>query len=179
MGGPSELEGAAFFYNLSVLALTFAAVSALVMLVRQTLGGKLSGFDIYLLRAYISFGFAVAIGAILPPLLILFELQRVLIWPIASVLAAVMLAIILASVVTMRRRVTSGALPAIVAVSYGLHALAVVVLIVNAAVPAVQGAGLYAAALTLCLGNTMWAFVRRIASLLGEKPNEDWDPTRG
>ena len=55
------------------------------MLVRQTLGGKLSRFDIYLLRAFISFGFAVAIGAILPPLLILFELQRVLIWPIASV----------------------------------------------------------------------------------------------
>jgi hypothetical protein len=179
LGGPSELEGTTFFYNLSVLAVTFAAVSALVMLVRQTLGGKLSSFDIYLLRAFISFGFAVAIGAILPPLLILFELQRVLIWPIASVLAALMLAVILASVVTTRRKVTSGVVPPVVAVSYGLHALAVVALLVNAAVPAIQGAGPFAAALTLCLANTMWAFVRRIASLIGDKPSEDWDPRRG
>jgi len=179
MGGPSELEGTGFLFNLSVLALTFAAVSALVMLVRQALGGKLSRFDIYLLRAFISFGFAVAIGAILPPLLILFELQRVLIWPIASVLVALMLAVILVSVVTTRRRVTSGGVPLLVTVSYGLHALAVVLLIVNAAVPPIQGAGLYATGLTLCLANTMWAFVRRISSLAGDKPSDDWDPGRG
>jgi hypothetical protein len=170
IGGPVELEGTTFFYNLSVLAITFAAVSALVMLVRQTLGGKLSGFDIYLLRAYISFGFAVAIGAVLPPLLALFELRRALVWLIASAIVALMLAIILVSVVTTRRRVTSGVVPPIVAVSYGLHALAVVLLVVNAAVPAIQGAGLFAAGLTLCLGNTMWAFVRRIASLLADTP---------
>ena len=62
---------------------------------------------------------------------------------------------------------------------YGLHALAVVVLIVNAAVTPIQGAGLFATGLTLCLANTMWAFVRRISSLLGDKPGDDWDPKRG
>lgn len=179
LGGPSELEGAAFFYNLSVLAVTFAAVSALVMLVRQTLGGRLSPFDIHLLRAFISFGFAVTVAAILPPLLILFELQRVVIWPIAGLLAALMLAVILTSVVRTRRRVTSGGLPFPVTVSYALHALAVLLLLVNATVPPLQGAGLYAAALTLCLANTMWAFVRRIASLLSDRPGDDWDPGRG
>ena len=49
-----------------------------------------------------------------------------------------MLAVILVSVVDPRRRVTSGGVPLLVTVSYGLHALAVVVLIVNAAVPPIR-----------------------------------------
>lgn len=179
LGGAPEIEGTAFLYNLSVLAVTFAAVSALVMLVRQTLGGKLSSFDIYLLRAFISFGFAVAVGAVLPPLLSLFELPRAVVWPIASAAAALLLAVILVSVVILRRKVSSGHVPPIVAVSYLLHAAAIIMLGVNAMTPAVQGAGLFAAGLTLCLANTMWAFVRRISSLLGDKPSEDWDPRRG
>ena len=31
----------------------------------------------------------------------------------------------------------------------------------------------------LSLAMVMWAFVRRINSLLGDKPGEDWDPKRG
>ena len=34
-----ELAGATYLYNLSVVAMTFAAVSVLVMLIRQTMGG--------------------------------------------------------------------------------------------------------------------------------------------
>jgi hypothetical protein len=42
-----------------------------------------------------------------------------------------------------------------------------------------QGVGPHAAAVTLSLGTAMWAFVRRIASLGGDKPSEDWDLKRG
>ena len=55
-----ELPGAAYLYNLSLLAATVAVVSALVMVVRETMGGKLSKFDVYLLTTYISLGFHVA-----------------------------------------------------------------------------------------------------------------------
>jgi hypothetical protein len=44
-----ELTGETYLFNLSLLALTFAAVSALVMLLRQTMGGRLSYFDVYLI----------------------------------------------------------------------------------------------------------------------------------
>jgi hypothetical protein len=174
-----EISGAGYLYNLSVMAITFTAVSTLVMLVRQTLGGKLSSFDIFLIKAFVSFGFAVAIGAVLPPLLAMFELTAVQVWLLASAAMTLLLAVILVSVVVTRHRVSRSHLPPIVAVSYLLHAAAVVLLAVNAAVPAVRGLGLFAAALTLCLANTMWAFVRRITSLLGDKPSEDWDPRRG
>ena len=53
------------------------------------------------------------------------------------------------------------------------------VLIANAVVPAVQGVGLFKVALTLPLAVVMWAFIRRIGSLLGGKPGDDWDPNRG
>jgi hypothetical protein len=174
-----EISGAGYLYNLSVMAITFTAVSTLVMLVRQTLGGKLSSFDIFLIKAFVSFGFAVAIGAVLPPLLAMFELPAVQVWLLASAAMALLLAVILVSVAVTRHRVSRSHLPPIVAASYLLHAAAVVLLAVNAAAPAVRGLGLFAAALTRCLANTMWAFVRRITSLLGDKPSGDWDLRRG
>ena len=67
-----ELPGAIYLFNLSLLAISFAIVSTLVMLVRQTLGGKLSNFDVYLITSYVSFGFVIAFNAILPPLVSLF-----------------------------------------------------------------------------------------------------------
>ena len=51
-----DLPGEAYLFNLSILSITVAVVSALVMLVRQTLGGKLSNFDIFLIEAFVSWG---------------------------------------------------------------------------------------------------------------------------
>jgi hypothetical protein len=60
-----------------------------------------------------------------------------------------------------------------------MHWIDIVLMLTNALVPVVQGVGLYAAGLTLSLASVMWAFVRRVSSLLGEKPGGDWDPKRG
>ena len=59
-----DLPGEAYLFNLSLLAITIAVVSALVMLVRQTMGGKLSNFDIYLTSSFISSGFVIALDAV-------------------------------------------------------------------------------------------------------------------
>ena len=71
-----ELHGEAYLFNLSLLAITFAAVSVLVMLVRQTMGGRLSNFDIHLITSYIARGFVIAVAAILPSLVADFGLPR-------------------------------------------------------------------------------------------------------
>jgi len=52
------------------------------------------------------------------------------------------------------------------------------VLVANAAVPGLRGVGLFKAAVTLFLAVVMLAFVRRIASLIGVKPGDNWDPKR-
>ena len=173
-----ELPGAGYLYNLSLLAVTFATVSALVMLVRQTLGGKLSNFDIFLIRGFLSFSFFVAFAAILPPLAALSDAAVQVLWPLTSTVAAILLGLNLYTIIVRRRKATRKPAPAGVMIRNLVHGMAIALLVLNALVPAVQGVALYAAALTLCLGNMMWAFVRRITSLLGEKPSRDWDPRR-
>ena len=173
-----ELPGAGYLYNLSLLAVTFATVSALVMLIRQTLGGKLSNFDIFLIRGFLSFSLFVAFAAILPPLAALSAVTARVLWPLTSAVAATLLAVNLYAIVVRRRKATRKPAPPGVTIRYFVHGMAIALLVLNAIVPAVQGVALYAAALTLCLGNMMWAFVRRITSLLGEKSSRDWDPRR-
>jgi hypothetical protein len=63
--------------------------------------------------------------------------------------------------------------------SFAANGLSAIILLVNAAVPPWQGMHLFAGALTLSTAAIMLAFVRRIGSLVGDKPGDDWDPKRG
>ena len=174
-----ELPGASYLFNLSLIAVTFAAVSALVMLLRQTMGGKLSNFDIHLITAYVSGGFAITLGAVMPPLIWLGGLSPTLSWSVSSSLAGLFVALYLASIVRRRRKASGPGAPTMVLIDWLLQAVAIVMLIVNAVFPLLQSVLLFASALTLSLAVLMWSFVRRIATLLGNKPGEDWDPKRG
>ncbi len=174
-----EMPGETYLFNLSIIAVTVTAVSALVMLLRQTMGGKVSNFDIHLITSYVSVGFVVAINAILPPLVALGDPEPPVLWAVASGLAAIFLALVIGTMIKRRRRSVGAGAPFMVRLDWTLQATAILLLVVNAIVPAVQGVLLFAAALTFSLGVLMWSFVRRIASLLGDKPSEDWDPHRG
>lgn len=174
-----ELTGETYLFNLSIVAMTFAAVSVLVMLIRQTMGGKLSNFDVHLISSYVAGGFVIAIDAILPPLAALHELEPSLLWPITSAIAAILLAGVTISAHTRRREATGHGMPPAVLLSFSLHWLAVALLIVNAAVPAVQGVGLFASAITLEMAVMFWTFTRRVTSLFGTEIGSDWDPKRG
>lgn len=177
----TELFGSVYLFNLSILAITFAAVSALVMLLRQTMGGKLSNFDVHLIATYVGTGFVLAIAAILPPFIAAFGLQPSWTWSISSGLAAFLLAATEVSVLKRRRRVDAGwkFMSLAQKAAFAGEGLAVVLLAANALIPAVQGLALFEAGVTLALAVLMWTFVRRISSLLGDKPGEDWDPKRG
>jgi hypothetical protein len=174
-----ELPGETFLFNLSLLAITFSAVSALVMLLRQTMGGKLSKFDVYLVNAYVSHGFVLAIAAILPSLIAQLGFSVVMIWTIASLLAAALIGIKVANTMRQRRAITKGPMPFAMKISFSLIWIAVPILLTNALIPIAQGAGLFELALTISLASVMWSFVRRVSTLLDDHPNEDWDPNRG
>jgi hypothetical protein len=174
-----ELQGAAYLFNLSVLSITYSAVSVLVMLVRQSWGGRLSNFDIHLLVSYISAGFTVSVASILPTLVDFFSSDAPTTWRISSALAAALTGLTLVVLIRRRSRVAQGLPPPMVLVDFGLHSLVVLLLVINAAVAWLTGPKLFCLALTLSLIVAMWSFTRRIASLLGENPTDDWDPKRG
>jgi hypothetical protein len=174
-----ELPGTTYLFNLSLISITFTAVSALVMLVRQTMGGKLSNFDVYLITSYISFGFVLSLMAILPPLVSLYELSPALHWAIASGLAAILHAAVLGKIMKLRRAVSPEPWPSGVKLAFAIHGFALLLLIFNAVPTPWQGAHLFATSVTIAVADSLWSFVRRIASLLGDKPGEDWDPKRG
>lgn len=107
MGLPNE----AFLLTFSGLAVTFSAVSALVTMLRQTMGGKLSSFDIYLVDAFSAHSFVLAIAAILPSLVSQYSESASIIWPVSSVLAGSAMAFTTIHMMLLRRKIASGTMP--------------------------------------------------------------------
>ena len=138
----------------------------------------MSKFDIFVTSNLIKVGFTVAINSMLPPLIDLISPARpTIVWSVASVVAAIPFAWVAATYPLQRRAIT-GVRPPLIVVFYdtGLW-LIVATLLSNAAIPGVQGAGLFAAAMTALLALTMWIFVRKIGTLLGTQASSDWDTT--
>ena len=131
-----ELPGELFLFNFSLLAITFSAVSALVMLLRQAMGGKLSNFDVFLLAAYMSDGFALMIVSVLPPLIAQSGLPLQWVWSIASGLAAAILGAQLANIMRLRGVATKVPMPIATKASLTIHWFIIFVLLANALVPA-------------------------------------------
>jgi hypothetical protein len=134
-----ELPGEAFLFNLSLIAITFTAVSTLVMLVRQTMGGKLSNFDVFLITTYVSLGFVAAWNAVLPGLIALLPFPEMVIWLIASLIAAFLIGATVVHIQWQRWKATTLPPPAMVVVAYSGHWIAVLLFLVNAAVPGRRG----------------------------------------
>jgi hypothetical protein len=172
-----DTDGAEYLYNLSILAVTFSATSTLVTVVRQIKGGSLSVADVHLLTTFMSAGFVACITAVLPGVFNLIDLSEESVWATSSGLAAVLWVAVLTRVVWERSRLAGQKIAPLVKLGFTAYGLAVLLLIVNAAVPELRGVGSYAAAITLSLGTTMWLFVRRIAILGRHTTREDWDLT--
>jgi hypothetical protein len=163
-----DLPGEAYLFNLSLVTITFSAVSALVMLIRQSMGSGLTRFDIHLIATYISYGFVLTVIALLPPLLSLFELAPNVLWTIASGLAFLLFMPVLISVVLRRRKSSKSPAPLAVKSSFVIHGIANLIFLANAVIGPWQGIHLYATALTVSVATVMWMFARRIASLFSE-----------
>jgi hypothetical protein len=173
-----ELPGSNYLYTLAMLGLGFASVSALIMILRQIMGGAMSKFDVMVTRNFIIVGFTVAIDSMLPPLVDLLPPARPVVWSVASVVAAIPVAWAAATYPSQRRAITGVRPPLFVLFFDAGLWFVVAALLANAAIPAVKGVGLFAVAMTTYLALTMWVFVRRIGTLLrGAQASSDWDPT--
>ena len=139
----------------------------------------MSNFDIYLLRTYLAAGFIIAVTAIIPQILALLRVPGELVWMIASPIASLPVMVFAFCNPKRRRNAGLSGMPVAIRIAVSLTWVAAGLLIANAAVPALRDAGLHALALTVFLATMMWAFVRRVGSLMGATPSEDWDPKIG
>ena len=78
-----ELAGCSYLYTLATISITFAGFAdMLVTVFRQTIGGRLTDYDIFFVRNVFVRYFIIAGCALLPPLLALAEISPSFIWRI-------------------------------------------------------------------------------------------------
>jgi hypothetical protein len=162
-----ELPGATYLFTLAALSVTFVGFSALVIILRQTLGGQMSQLEILITRIFIQLGFMVTAAAMLPPLLALFDLPHPLIWRIASFAAAIPSFLFTVTYPARRRAASGVATPLVIWLDIMVLLAAVAVLVLNSVgVGFTPGPGPFAAALTVILFLAGIAYLQALRLLL-------------
>jgi hypothetical protein len=99
-----ELPGANYLYALATVSVTFVGFSALLLVFRETIGGKMTGYDSYFTLSFMQAGFIVTAGGLLPQLLALYELSHTLVWRGSSLIMAIPIFLFVAKIPGRRRR---------------------------------------------------------------------------
>jgi hypothetical protein len=81
-----ELPHAIYLYTLAQIGITFAGFATILMALRQTRGGDMSKFHLWVAKSYIQSGLVTAINAMLAPLLFGLGLPEIQTWQITSLL---------------------------------------------------------------------------------------------
>ena len=115
-----ELPGSNYLYMLITVSITYAGFAALLMIFRQIIGGRLSNYDVYLIRTVLLRSFIVAIAAMMPPLLALFDLSPTTIWRLSSLIAALLLGSYVVTFPARRRAVRDVPVPISAWITYSL-----------------------------------------------------------
>jgi len=165
-----EVKGAALLYTLATLSVTFAGFAALLLMLRQSAGASLSALDRFLARTIVGHFFWLAAGAIIPPVLGLYELPEPLIWKGSAVLFGLpMLAILLTY---QRRRIAatgSSAPPRILIVFVGVGSLSLVAMIAAIFANFAYSATVYASAIAVNFITHCYAVVTALEVILSQQ----------
>jgi hypothetical protein len=131
-GEVMELLGTGYLYIIATLSITYAGFAALIVIIRQIIGGGVSSFDVYLIRNVLMRSFIVATSAMMPPLLALFELSQSIIWRISSLIAALLMGLFTLTFRARRRAVTDIPMPMWALIIHVLQAFIVIFLLMIA-----------------------------------------------
>jgi hypothetical protein len=127
-----ELPGANFLYALATISVTFVGFSALLLVFRETIGGKMTRYDRYFMLSFMQAGFIVSAGGLLPNLLAFYTMPESEVWRAASAIMAVPIFLFVATTPGRRRASTDEPIPAYVWLLLFLQFLAGVDLLLNA-----------------------------------------------
>ncbi len=162
-----ESPGASYLYTLALLGMSFMGFAAIVMLLRQTLGGHLRAFDALFARVYMEFAVIVSMGAMLPPLLIFWELPTGAVWRLSSGLVGVPLLWIAVRYPARRRAVTGEPTTRYVRVNVTIILLISLTLLIAATGLLHERSGpAFVAALTAFLAFALVAWLRALSIIL-------------
>ena len=101
-----ELPGTSYLYTIATLSITYAGFAAVIIIFRQIIGGGVSNYDVFVIRAVLMRSFIIAFSAMLPPALALFDLSQSVIWRVSSLFAALLLGLFTLTSQARRRAVT-------------------------------------------------------------------------
>jgi hypothetical protein len=161
-----ELPGTNYLYTIATLSITYAGFAALIVIFRQVIGGKISNYDIFMIRAVLLRSFIVTCSALLPPALVLFGLSHSVIWRISSIIAALLQALFALSY-RMRRSALKEAPPTWALVIHGLGMLTAIGLLLNAlGAFGTPASGPFVISITAFLFFSFYAYLAQLETVL-------------
>jgi hypothetical protein len=168
--GRMELAGTSHLYTVAILGMTFIGFSAIVMLLRQTSGRKLRAFDVLFAHVYMEFGLLISMGAMLPSLLMFWELPPATVWRVSSAVVGIPL-LLFGLTYPARRRAASGEpTPLYVRVNVSFVLLvSLTLLVVAAGALPERSAAVFLSALTVFLIFAVGTWLRALNLILGRK----------
>jgi hypothetical protein len=168
-GAIVEFAGASLLYTLATLMVTFAGFSALLLIIRQAAGAGLSSLDRFLTRTVVGHLFVLTAGALLPPLLVLYELPQLYIWKASAVIFGLPYLALLLTFPHRRRAATGRPTPRIVLMTFvGLGSISLIAMIGYVLGGFAYKVGAYATALTINFFTLAFAFVIALDVILRE-----------
>ena len=162
-----ELPGTGYLFTIATISITYAGFAALIVIFRQIIGGGVSNFDVFVIRAVLLRSFIITCSALLPPALVLFDLSHTVIWRIASVVAALLQGAFVLTHRIRRRAITEFPTPTWALIALGLGGLTSIALLMNAlGVFGKPAAGPFVICVTAFLILSFYAFLNHLEGLL-------------
>ena len=154
-----ELKGESFLCTLATLMVTFAGFVALVLIVRQGAGARLSALDRFITRTLVGHLFILTGGALIPVLLNFYEIPEVLIWKVSAVTFGIPMLAILLTYPRRRKAVyAKQAPPAVLLTFVGLASVSIAAMIAYVLGDFAHPAAAYLTALTVNFLTTAFGF---------------------
>jgi hypothetical protein len=162
-----ELPGSGYLFTLAVLAITFVGFTAIVVILRQSAGGKFLPIDAVVARLFMVWGFTVTYAAMLPVVLAAYDLKPALVWQISNVASGAFVLVANASYPLLRRKATGEPTPLHVQLHVGFALLTGLALVLNALEPFPHRTpAIYLSAVTVYLVHASFAFVQHFGFML-------------
>jgi hypothetical protein len=167
-----DLPGSAYLYTVATVSVTFVGFSALAMLCRQPVGTGITSYDSFFTIIFMQTGFMVTAGALLPPLLALYELSPDFVWRWSSAITAIPIFLFVFTFPGRRRKATSRSASAFVWMLLLLQLISGLYLVFNAiGNPVRTGGAAYAVAMTAMLFTSVLAYLLALADLFQPPAN--------
>jgi hypothetical protein len=167
-----EVKGATFLYTLAGLMITFAGFSALLFVVRQAAGARLSLLDRYLAKTVMTHIFVLTAAALLPALFALYGIQEKWIWRGSGVLFALPMLSLQVTYPRRRRKVVGEGPPLAIFAVFVVLGSAVTLSMLGYVLAGLQySAAAYITALTVDFFTVIFGFVTALDVVM-KQPTE-------